>query len=80
MRYTQEVYPRPNILHPPRVWGKSTNEKDDFHKALPNVKNAYATLRKFTPVLILGVFRKKGKRGGLLVSGRNLFEASFIHI
>ena len=59
MRYTQEVYPRPNILHLPRiwvkctgVWGKSTpNDKDDFHKALPNVKNAYVTLRKFTPVL-----------------------------
>ena len=43
VRYTQEVYPRTNILHLPRiwvkcrgVWGKSTpNEKDDFHKALP---------------------------------------------
>ena len=34
------------------VWGKSTpNEKDHFHKALPNVKNAYVTLRKFTPDL-----------------------------
>ena len=59
-RYTQEVYPRPpNILHLSRiwvkckgVWGKSTpNEKDHFHKALPNVKNAYVTLRKFTPDL-----------------------------
>ena len=61
-RYTQEVYPRPpNILHLPRIWvkctcvgGKSTpkcNEKDNFHKALPNVKKAYVTLRKFTPDL-----------------------------
>ena len=59
---TQEVYPRPpNILHLPRIWvkctcvgGKSTpklNEKDNFHKALPNVKKAYVTLRKFTPDL-----------------------------
>ena len=56
----KEVYPRPpNILHLSRiwvkckdVWGKSTpNEKDHFHKALPNVKNAYVTLRKFTPDL-----------------------------
>ena len=61
MRYTQEVYPRPNILHLPRiwvkctgVWGKSTpNEKDDFHKALRNVKNAYVTPKKFTPDLQL---------------------------
>ena len=27
------------------------NEKDNFHKALPNVKKAYVTLRKFTPDL-----------------------------
>ena len=27
------------------------NEKDNFHKALPNVKKAYVTLRKFTPNL-----------------------------
>ena len=36
------------------VGGKSTpkcNEKDNFHKALPNVKKAYVTLRKFTPDL-----------------------------
>ena len=36
------------------VGGKSTpkcNEKDNFHKALPNVKKAYVTLRKFTPNL-----------------------------
>ena len=36
------------------VGGKSTakcNEKDNFHKALPNVKKAYVTLRKFTPYL-----------------------------
>ena len=36
------------------VGGKSTpkcNEKDNFHKALPNVKKTYVTLRKFTPVL-----------------------------
>ena len=62
MRYSQEVYPRPpNISHLPRIWvnctcvgGKSTpkcNEKNDFHKALPNVKKAYVTLRKFTPDL-----------------------------
>ena len=62
VRFTQEVYPRPpNILHLPRIWvkctcvgGKSTpkcNEKDNFHKALPNVKKAYVTLRKFTPDL-----------------------------
>ena len=44
-----------------RIWvkctcfgGKSTpkcNEKDNFHKALPNVKKAYVTLRKFIPDL-----------------------------
>ena len=36
------------------VGDKSTpkcNEKDNFHKALPNVKKAYVTLRKFTPDL-----------------------------
>ena len=60
--FNQEIYPRPaNILHLPRIWvkctcvgGKSTpkcNEKDNFHKALPNVKKAYVTLRKFTPDL-----------------------------
>ena len=27
------------------------NEKDNFHKALPNVKKTYVTLRKFTPDL-----------------------------
>ena len=27
------------------------NEKDNFHKALPNVKKAYVALRKFTPDL-----------------------------
>merc|ERR1712105_160345 len=27
------------------------NEKDNFHKSLPNVKKAYVTLRKFTPDL-----------------------------
>ena len=47
MRYTQEVYPRPNIIHLPRiwvkctgVWGKSTaNEKDDVHKDNENNDN-----------------------------------------
>ena len=46
---------------PSRIWVKCTcvgvkvspkcNEKDNFHKALPNVKKAYVTLRKFTPDL-----------------------------
>merc|ERR1712020_708082 len=61
--YTQEVYPRPpNILHLPRIWvkctcvgGKSTpkcnGKNNNFHKALPNVKKAYVTLKKFTPDL-----------------------------
>ena len=57
------LHPR-SLPHPSkysRIWvkctcvgGKSTpkcNEKDNFHKALPNVKKAYVTLRKFTPNL-----------------------------
>ena len=56
----KKIYPRlPNILHLPSIWVKGTgawgkitpNEMVHFHKALPNVKSAYVTVRKFTPDL-----------------------------
>ena len=54
------VYPKsPKILHLSSIWVKGTgawgkitpNEMVHFHKALPNVKSAYVTVRKFTPDL-----------------------------
>ena len=51
----KQAVPRLNIHTTSKVDMKKgtpkCNEKDNFHKALPNVKKAYVTLRKFTPNL-----------------------------